>query len=154
MEPCDIVVKSVPQIRTVAVRVSSSQAFDPLFKEARERVSAFVAEHNLKATGPMMGIFYEDPTDPDCDCDFAVAIPTDSPVQADQMSKVLTLPAVDQMTTCILPLSCTPDEVDKVYERILAWIEANHYRIDGPYREIFFEDKSEPVVEIQFPIRR
>ena len=157
MRACDVVVKSVPQVRAIAVRVTSDQAVGPLFEAARERVSVFAADHNLQATGPLMAIFYEDPTDPDCDCDFAVAFPTDSQVQGDQAIDVLTLPAVDSMATCLFPGSYGPDEVDEVYEGIIAWIEANNYRIDGPYREIFIgegQNASEPVVEIQFPIKR
>jgi hypothetical protein len=37
----------------------------------------------------------------------------------------------------------------------MAWIEANNYRISGPYREIFCDEgphAAEPVIEIQFPI--
>lgn len=157
MKTFDVVIKSVPQIRAIAVRVSSGQALEPLFREAHEQVTAFAAEHKLTATGPLMGIFYEDPTDPDCDCDFAVAFPTDSPVVADGPIEVYTLPPIDRMATCIFPESYTANEVDQVYESIIAWIEANNYRIDGPYREIFHpfgegQDISEPVVEIQFPI--
>jgi len=158
MKSCEIVVKSVPQIRAAAVRVSSDQAYEPLFEQARERVTAFATGHNLQATGPLMGVYYEDPTDPDCACDFAVAFPTDSLVEADESIQVLVLPAVDTMATCILPGDVTPDEADQVYENIIAWIKANHYQIDGPYREIFHpycegQDVSEPVIEIQFPIK-
>ena len=72
MNPDNIVIKSVPQLRVIAARESSAQPFDAIFKKLHAQVSAFAADHNLKATGPMMGIFFEDPTDPDCDCDFAV----------------------------------------------------------------------------------
>ena len=150
MEPYDVVIKSVPQIRVVATRVSSDQAIDPLFEEAKEQVSAFAADNNLEATGPLMAIFYEDPTDPDCDCDFAVAFPTDSHVAAQEPIEVLTLPAVDQMAACFFPRSYSADKVDQVYERLMGWIEAHNYRISGPYREILYA--SEPVIEIQFPI--
>ena len=97
MKTCDVMIKSVPQIRAIAVRVTSDRAIDPLFEEAREQVSVFAAKHNLKATGPLMGIFYEDPTDPDCDCDFALAYPTSSPVVAEGSIEVYTLPAVEKM---------------------------------------------------------
>lgn len=105
-----------------------------------------------------MGIFYEDPTDPDCACDFAVAFPTDSEVRTDESIKVCTLPAVDQMATCIFPSSYSADEVDEVYAGVIAWIEAHNYCVIGPYREIFHafsegQNASEPVVEIQFPIK-
>jgi GNAT superfamily N-acetyltransferase/effector-binding domain-containing protein len=159
MNPCTIAIKSVPQIRAVAVRVSSDQAYEPLFEQARERVTAFAADHNLQATGLLMGVYYEDPTDPDCACDFAVAFPTESPVEADQPIQVLVLPAVDTMATCTLPGDVTADEADEVYEYVIAWIKANHYQIDGPYREIFHpscegQNVPEPVIEIQFPIKK
>jgi len=155
----EVVIKSAPQIRAVAVRVSSDQAYEPLFEQARERVTAFAADHNLQATGPLMGIYYEDPTDPDCACDFAAAFPTDSLVEADESIQVLVLPAVNSMATCTVPGDVTPDEADQVYENLIAWIKAHHYQIDGPYREIFHPfceslSVSEPVIEIQFPIKK
>ena len=56
MPELEVVIKSVPEIRTVATRVTSdpadAAAFDPLWKEARERVAAFAADHGLEATGP------------------------------------------------------------------------------------------------------
>jgi effector-binding domain-containing protein len=156
---CEITIKSVPQIRAVAIRVSSDQAYEPLFEQAREQVTGYALAHNLHATSPLMGIYYEDPTDPDCACDFAVALPTDSPVKVGEPMQILVLPAVDTMATCILPGDCTADEADQAYEHIIAWIKSNGYQLDCPYREIFHpsgeeQSASEPVIEVQFPITR
>ena len=155
MKPMNVVIKSVPRMRVIAVRVSSAEDFDPLFQAARGQVTAFAAAHNVEVTGPLMGVFYEDLTDPDCDCDFAVALPTNSSVQAEGAVTIQVLPAVDRMATYILSGSPTPEEADEVYERLIAWIEAHSYRIDGPYREIFCEGQgaSGPAIEIQFPVR-
>jgi len=142
----------------VAIHVSAAaQAFEALYQETVKQVSAFAAHHNLSAAGPLMGVFCEDPADPDCDCDFAVAFPTDSQLKAYEPVEVYMLPAVENMATCILPGSYSADEADEVYERVIAWIEDHHYRIDGPYRELYHPfgegpHASESVVEIQFPI--
>jgi effector-binding domain-containing protein len=155
----DVTIKSVPQIRAVAVRVSSDQAYEPLFEQAHEQVSGFAVAHNLQAAGPLMGVYYEDPTDPDCACDFAVAFPTDSPAEAYKPIQVLVLPAVNTMATCILPGDATPEEADEVYRNLIAWIKANRYQIDGPYREILYpsgKGQTAPwaTIEIQFPIKQ
>jgi effector-binding domain-containing protein/N-acetylglutamate synthase-like GNAT family acetyltransferase len=163
MPELEVVIKSVPEIRAVAIRVTSDPAsgaaFDPLWKEARDRVTAYAADHGLEAAGPLMGAFYEDPADPDCGCDFAVALPTDDPVDVAGPVSTLTLPAVDTMATTFCPGSITAPDADELYAAFLAWIDAHGYRIDGPYRELFHPSgegryASEPVIEIQFPIVR
>jgi GNAT superfamily N-acetyltransferase/effector-binding domain-containing protein len=157
MTDLEVTIKSAPEIRALATRVTSDAAFDPLWEEAREQVTAFAADQGLEAAGPLMGVFYEDPADPDCGCDFAVALPTDDPVDAEGAVFVLTLPAVERMATTVCPGSITADEADKLYAALLAWIDAFGYRIDGPYRELFHpagegRHASETVIEIQFPI--
>jgi len=161
MTDLKVTIKSAPEIRTVATRVTSdpadAAAFDPLWEAARDRVTAYAADRGLAATGPLMGVFYEDPADPDCGCDFAVALPTSGPVGEEGAVRALTLPAVETMATTLCPASIAADEADELYAAFLVWIDVHGYRIDGPYRELFHPAgegryASEPLIEIQFPV--
>jgi GNAT superfamily N-acetyltransferase/effector-binding domain-containing protein len=154
----EILIQSVLPIRAIAFRTTSGRAFEPLFNAAKARVIAFADEHGLNASGPLMAVYYEDPTDPNCDCDFAVALPTDDPIRAGEGMQILSLPGVATMATCVVPGSISADEADRIFAQILAWIEARGYRIDGPYREIYVSEEAQTAsaihIEIQFPIKK
>ena len=67
------------------------------------------------------------------------------------------LPAVQTMATAVQ--TGGPDLVFVALGRIGQWIEANGYRIAGPYREIGLELPSsdmydEMIIEVQMPIER
>lgn len=50
------------------------------------------------------------------------------------------------------------EEFTRGHAALLEWIDANGYRIVGPYREIYIrhnkDDLSESTTEIQFPVER
>ncbi|MEM7028039.1 MAG: MerR family transcriptional regulator [Chloroflexota bacterium] len=158
MSTIDVVIKEVAPIHIISNRQSSSEAFEPLFKEAYQTVITYAQTHKLKATGPMMGVFHEDPVDPEAICDFEVAFPVNNHAQKNEKIQAKTLPAVEKMATTLLQGQLTPEESDEVYDNLLQWIEDNGYVVDGPYREIFHQPEAdgdiEALAEIQFPIRQ
>ena len=68
------------------------------------------------------------------------------------------LPAVETMATIVR--QGTNAESHRPFSAIGTWIEANHYEIAGPCREVFLEPVTGPLglegalVEIQFPVRQ
>jgi effector-binding domain-containing protein len=66
------------------------------------------------------------------------------------------LPAVDTMATLIRTGPAWRSHF--AFGAIGEWIEANSYEIAGPCREVFLdtpiERPTEPIIEIQFPVRR
>jgi DNA-binding transcriptional MerR regulator len=157
MKALDIVIKSVEPVRVVGIRRSSSESFPPLFEQVYQKVQGLTAQQQLKATRPLMGIFYEDPTDADGNCDFEVALPTNSHLAVSTEVQTHTLPAVSEMATYVYYGSPSWDDNDAMYESILQWIEDHGYVVDGPYREIYHQTgagASEAVTEIQFPIKQ
>jgi effector-binding domain-containing protein len=73
------------------------------------------------------------------------------------MLRMHELPAVPTMATAVQ--TGGPDLVFVALGRIAQWIEANGYRIAGPYREIGVELPGsgmfdEMIIEVQMPIER
>ena len=66
------------------------------------------------------------------------------------------LPAVDTMATLVRTGPAWRSHF--AFGAIGSWIEANSYELAGPCREVFldqpFEGSTEPIIEIQFPVRR
>ena len=76
-------------------------------------------------------------------------------VSEDRVLTVGDLPAVATMATLVHVGG--PSTVDLGYGAVGRWIEANHYRMAGPQREVFIElplhaREEDIVVEIQFPV--
>ncbi len=68
------------------------------------------------------------------------------------------LPAVETMATIVRPGTNSASHTS--FGALGLWIEANHYEVAGPCREVFLEPITEPpgfegaLVEIQFPVRQ
>jgi DNA-binding transcriptional MerR regulator len=78
-------------------------------------------------------------------------------IPGDQVLSAGELPAVETMATIVR--QGTNVENHTAFSVIGTWIEANHYEIAGPCREVFLEPITGPpgveraLVEIQFPVR-
>lgn len=159
MSELEIVIKSVDALPVLSLRHSSSGHFPTLFKEVKAKVLAHAKTYKAQATGPLMGVYYEDLSDPDCDCDFEVAFPTTSSLPESGEFTTCTLPAVEKMASLVYQGSDDRNEVDKAYDAMFAWIDKHGYVVDGPYREIFpqahsVETATEAIFEIQFPVKK
>jgi DNA-binding transcriptional MerR regulator len=96
----------------------------------------------------------------DLDIGFSLTRPSNASVRiaGDLVLRVTELPAIETMATLVRP--GTNAESHTSFGTVGRWIEANHYEIAGPCREIFLEPITGPpgfegaLVEIQFPVRR
>jgi DNA-binding transcriptional MerR regulator len=96
----------------------------------------------------------------DLDIGFSLTRPTNESVRiaGDLVLRPGELAAIDSMATIVRP--GTNAESHTSFSTLGRWIEANHYEIAGPCREIFLEPITGPpgfegaLVEIQFPIRK
>jgi DNA-binding transcriptional MerR regulator len=79
-------------------------------------------------------------------------------IAGDLVLRATELPAIETMATVVRP--GTNAESHTSFGTVGRWIEANHYEIAGPCREIFLEPITGPpgfegaLVEIQFPVRK
>ena len=111
----------------------------------------------FKPSGPVMMIGH-DGEYKESDVDIEAALPIDKEIPSSGRIKVYELPGVDQ-AACIIYRGRYED-IGQAYNALMAWIEANGYRIAGPDRELYFtdpikvKDPSENVTEIQFPVKK
>jgi len=96
----------------------------------------------------------------DLDIGFSLTRPSNASVRiaGDLVLRATELPAIETMATLVRP--GTNAESHTSFGTVGRWIEANHYEIAGPCREIFLEPITGPpgfegaLVEIQFPVRK
>ena len=113
-----------------------------------------------RVLGPFAGIVYTDGftlKNNDVEFGYLLKKPIEGPIvlSEDYVLHMRELPAVQIMATAVQ--TGGPELVFVSLGRIGQWIEANGYRIAGPYREIGLELPSsgtydEMIVEVQMPI--
>ena len=158
MPDYEIIIKRVDPIQVVSSRgyVADTEDFGPVFLRLLESVKGHVSQHQAEVNGSWMAVFH-DPDVREEQVDIEVALPIQSNIPAGDHVVIQTLPAVEQM-------ACTvhhgpPKMIIPAFQAMARWIETNHYRVSGPYREIYHRselngDTDEEVTEIQFPIEK
>lgn len=157
----DVVLKSVPAQLFLSTRAifPSPEELLQLVQQMQHLLPSKVAERTL---GSLAGIVYTDGftlTNNDVELGFLLKKPVEAPISLseDYVLRMRELPAIKTMATAVQ--TGGSDLVFIALGRIGQWIEANGYRIAGPYREIGFElpdsdTLDEMVVEIQMPIEK
>lgn len=151
----EVVVKKVPVVAGASVRETISTMGDigRLFDE----VFTHLGRHMVTPEGPPLGI-YHDEEFRERDVDDEVALPVREAVPEEDRVKGRQLPAVEEMA-CIVHEG-SYETVGATYGHLMAWVEANGYRISGPVREVYLQgpesgdDPSTYVTEIQLPATR
>ena len=87
-----------------------------------------------------------------------IAVPVTGSLPAGDRVKPGELPGAEEMA-CIVHEGGY-DAIGGTYGRLMAWVEANGYRTNGPVREVYIRgpesgnDPSTYVTEIQFPVEK
>ena len=157
----DVVVKSIPAQLFLSIRaiLPSPEEMLQLVQHVQSILPSMVDQRVL---GPFAGIVYTDGftlKNNDVEFGYLLKKPIEGPIvlSEDYVLHMRELPAVQIMATAVQTGS--PDLVFVALGRIGQWIEANGYRIAGPYREIGLELPSsgthdEMIIEVQMPIER
>jgi DNA-binding transcriptional MerR regulator len=157
----DVVIKSIPAQLFLSIRT--------IFPTPEEMIqlvhyvqSVLPSRVDQRILGPFAGIVYTDSfrlTNNNVECGYLLKQPVEGPIvlSEEYVLHMRELPAVQTMATAVQTGS--PDLVFVALGRIAHWIEANGYRIAGPYRELGLElfNKSvsdDMLIEIQMPIER
>ena len=161
MENYDVVLKSVPEKKFLAVRTVIAQPQGVQF--AMQVFKALPPKVSKKAQGTMTAVVYSDVLD---DQEFDVALgfqlhdDTDDSlsveVNEDATLTMTTLPAEEHMLT-VTRLG-NPRLGTDSYAALGIWAEANGYEFAGNVREVFIkfappDRMDERVTEIQYPVR-
>jgi DNA-binding transcriptional MerR regulator len=157
----DVVIKSIPAQLFLSIRaiLPSPEEMIRLVQYVQRVLPSRVDQQML---GPFAGIVYTDSftlTNNDVEFGYFLKKPVEGPIvlSEEYVLHMRELPAVKTMATAVQ--TGGPDLVFVALGRIGQWIEANGYRIAGPYREIGLElpgsdTYNEMIVEVQMPIER
>lgn len=150
----EVVLKKVPPIEVVSVRdIVPTTGISQLFGE----VFTYLGQHRVNPAGPTMGIYYDEEFREEA-VDIEAAVPVSGAVPSGKRVKCRELPAVEEVA-CIIHEG-TFDTLAGTYGQLMAWIEANGYRMAGPIREVYVQwaepdgDPSTNVTEIQLPVEK
>jgi len=155
----DVVVKSIPAQLFLSIR-----AILPSPKEMLQLVQhiqrTLPSRVDPRVLGPLVGVVYTDGfTTRNNDVEFGSLLkkPVEDPIALSEeyVLRLRELPAVPTMATAVQ--TGGPDLVFVALGKIAHWIEANGYRIVGPYREIGVElpgsaPFDEMIIEVHMPI--
>jgi effector-binding domain-containing protein len=156
MPTYDIVIKTVPAIKVAARRVTipTNDQVPEYLGPAYTEVYNYIREQGLKEDGLCMTLWHS-PADVYANEDAEAIVAIDRLVPGTDQVKVYELPPT-QVAAVVHHGSF--EEFTQGHAALLEWIDANGYRIVGPYREIYIKHEknnlSDTITEIQFPVEK
>ena len=111
-----------------------------------------VQSQKAQFTGPCFALWHTSPEDYTNE-DVEAIYPIDRALPESEQIKVYNLPAV-QVAAVVHHGSV--DDFTEGHKTLLKWAEANGYRLNGAYREIYHDwrDHQDATTEIQFPVEK
>lgn len=155
MSDYDVVLKTVAPmfIASRSVTIPSNDQvpdyIEPAFKEAGN----YIKDQGAKEAGPCFAIWHQ-PADVYTNEVAEVAIPVDRLLPTTDRVKVYELP---QTQVAAVVHHGSFDAFQQIHAVLLQWVEANDYRIVGPYREIYIQggdNSNDATAEIQYPVEK
>jgi effector-binding domain-containing protein len=152
----DVVIKKLEPVKVASIRktLPSPRAIDGMFAE----IFTYLGKKGIRPLGPPYGIWH-DLEYKEKDVDTEVAVPVGQPVPAGDGIGPRELPAVSAAACTIHQGSY--EGFSQAYTAVIGWINANGYRVAGPYREIYLRGPGpQPVppetyvTEIQVPVEK
>ena len=156
MPTYDVVIKMTPAMTVAARRVTIPtndqvpQYLGPAYRE----VYSYLREQGVRDDGLCMALWHS-PADVYENEDAEVIVVIDRPLPGTGQVKVYELPPT---RVAAVIHQGNFEEFTQGHAALLEWIDANGYRIAGPYREIYIKhDKANltaTITEVQFPVER
>ncbi len=156
MPASDVVLKNLPAVLVAARRVTiptNDQVpayLDPAIMETYE----FVRNSGARDTGPCLAIWHQAAEVLENEVAEA-AVPIDRAVPSSERVQVYELPGTQ---VAAVVHSGPFEDFTQEHTTVLNWIEANGFRVAGPYREVYIRhdphDMSNSATEIQYPVEK
>ncbi|MGD0807446.1 MAG: MerR family transcriptional regulator [Anaerolineales bacterium] len=152
----DVVIKKLDPVKVASVRrvVENPQAIGKMFDE----IFTYLAKKGVRPVGPPYGIWH-DLDYKERDLDTEVAVPVAQSFAPGDGIGPGELPAVP-VAACVIHQGAY-ENFSQAYTALIGWINANGYRVAGPYREIYLRGPGpQPVppdayvTEIQAPVEK
>jgi effector-binding domain-containing protein len=163
MPAYDVVLKKVEPQTIIGIRRVIPTY--PHVAELFEELLGHLETHNLRMSGPAMSLYY-DGEYRERDVDVEAAVPINGPGNgpgngSGESSGSATIRELEGAENMACLVHHGPYEtIYQAYNALLEWIENNHYRVDGPDREVYLQgpDKvttpDEYVTELQVPVAK
>jgi effector-binding domain-containing protein len=152
----DVVIKKLEAVKVASVRrvIENPRAIDSMFAE----IFTYLGKKGIRPLGPPYGIWH-DLEYKEKDLDTEVAVPVAQSVPTGNGIQPGVLPVVP-VAACVIHQG-PYENFSQAYTALMGWINANGYRVAGPYREIYLRgpgpqpaDPSTFVTEIQVPVEK
>jgi effector-binding domain-containing protein len=169
----EIAVKNIPAMTVVAVvekaadfapkdgykagMDGASQAYEAMMKDAVAKLTAWMTAGG-KPTGPMFGIYNEDPTTTAAkDLTAKIGFPAGADAKGNDVVKTESMPAQD---CAVVQFSGPYEGTGEIYGALMKWIPEHKYAYAGSPMEIYIKGPHETqkadeyLTEIHFPVMK
>ena len=156
MPQYDIVIKTVPAMVIVSRRVTipTNDQVPAYLGPAYSEIYNYLRQQGIKDDGACMTLWHS-PADVYANEDAEAIVVVDRLLPSTDRVKVYELPPT-QVAAVVHHGKF--EEFTQGHAALLEWIDANGYRIVGPYREIYIKHEknnlSDTITEIQFPVEK
>jgi DNA-binding transcriptional MerR regulator len=156
MPKYDIVIKTTPAMLVASRRVTipTNDQVPQYLGPAYAEVYNYIRKQGVKDDGQCMTLWHS-PADVYENEDAEAIVVVDRPLPGTDQVKVYGLPST-QVAAVVHHGNF--EEFTQGHAALLEWVDANGYRIVGPYREIYIkhekENLSDSITEIQFPVEK
>jgi effector-binding domain-containing protein len=129
----DVIVRDIePELVATYREVAAA---DDRIQQMFDTVENYVARYDgARADKPPFSIYYDDEYREN-DMDVEVAVPLRSAIPENDLIRVRQMPQLKNVA-CAVHVGEYSD-IHQAYNSLLAWIEANDYRMTGPIREVY-----------------
>ena len=152
----DVLIKTVPAMLVAAQRVTipTNAQVPEYLGPAYSEVYDYLRNQGVKDNGLCLTLWHS-PADVYENEDAEAMVPIDRPLPGTDRVKVYELP-LTQVASVVHQGNF--EDFTQGHAVLLEWIDANGYKIVGPYREIYIKhektDLSNSTTEIQFPVEK
>ena len=157
MSEYEVILKNVEPVRVAAITevVPGREQIGPALGRLFGALTGHLEANKSGFAGPAT-VLYLDMEYNESDILLEATIPFTSDIPETEQIKIKTLPA-QQMASVVHRGSF--DALDRPYDAIFRWIEANKYKIVGPSRELTLQydpngSPADYVTELQFPVEK
>lgn len=156
MPTYDVVIKTIPSMLVASRRVTipTNDQVPAYLGEAFREVFDYIKSQGAEETGPCLTVWHT-PADVYANEEAEALIPIDRPLPGTHRVQVYELP---QVRVASVVHHGNFEDFTQGHAALLRWIEANGYRVAGPFREIYIRhddnDLTNSTTEIQFQVEK
>lgn len=156
MPDYEVVLKTVPPMLVASrlVTIPTNDQVPKYLDEAYREVFGYIEQQGVKPAGTCFTVWHQSP-DVYANEDAEAAVPLTKQLPGTERVKVYELPQVEVASVVH---QGDFEDFTQGHTALMKWVEDNGYRINGPYREIYYEHDpnhmDESATEIQYPVEK